>query len=74
MGNYIKIFIIDTYDGYRMNIFRNIENDSTSISGNIATPLMKKKIEVHNQHHRSKIKVMTIDQPSGTLVDISIQL
>lgn len=28
------------YDGYRMNIYRNIENDSTSIPGNIVTQLL----------------------------------
>lgn len=28
------------YDGYRIDVFRNIENDSTSISGNIITALL----------------------------------
>ncbi len=28
------------YDGYRMNIFRNIENDSTTIPGNTVTQLL----------------------------------
>lgn len=70
--NLIVILIEDNGIGREKSAQLNRQKENIHLS--LGNEITNQRIEVHNQHYRSKIKVMTIDQPSGTLVEISIQL
>jgi LytS/YehU family sensor histidine kinase len=70
--NLVVILIEDNGIGREKATQLNRQKENIHLS--LGNEITNQRIEIHNQHYQSKIKVMTIDQPSGTLVEISIQL